>query len=325
MQEHVVAVDIGGTSMVLAAVTPQGDILDRLELPSAARQGGDKFTEIIAETTMSRWPGAAAIGVGTAGTVQPGTGTIIAAGDTFSNWVGYPFGAQLTGQTGKPVSVINDVNAFLLGEAQYGAAKGRDDCLAIMLGTGVGGALLVDGTVVNGRRGAAGEIGHMPGFGDRPCTCGGTGHLETLAGGRAIARRFARAADLPEDSVTARTVALAASNGDTRAQRIFSDAGTAVGLAIAMTATMLDLDMVVLGGGVLKSWTWLAPGIHDTLARYPLVSGAELTVIRSELNGDAVLLGAAASALPIRPRRPDSAAARTTQGVEEHPLNVAAG
>lgn len=299
MQERVVAVDIGGTSMELAAVTAQGRILDRIALPSPAHRGGDAFVEIIAGAVADRWPDAAAVGVGTAGTVDPGTGTILSASDTFDHWAGYPFGTRLADQIGRPVNVNNDINAFLLGETRFGVAQEHRDCLAMMLGTGVGGALLIEGSVVVGPHGAAGEIGHMPGFGDRPCTCGAMGHLETVAGGRAIAHQYALSTGLPGTAVSARTVGQAAEGGDRRAQEIFREAGSAVGLAAVMTATMLDLDTVVLGGGVLGGWPWLSLGIEETLSRYPLISGARLDVRRSDLGSNSVLLGAAAAAIAV--------------------------
>lgn len=285
--------------MTMAAVTSDGTILDRVELPSPAHQGGDAFVETIVAAVTRRWPRSRALGVGTAGTVDQITGAIIAASDSFSDWAQYPFRERLEQQLSRPVAVDNDVNAFLIGESRFGAARGRGDCLAVMLGTGVGGAVLLDGAVITGARGAAGEIGHMPGFGDRPCTCGGSGHLETLAGGRSIAQRYLEAGGSSVTTSGARAVGKAADLGDPIARRVLREAGEAVGLGLVIGATLLDLDSAVLGGGVLKAWKWLEPGIMDSLARHPLVSAAHLTVIRSELGADAVLLGAAASALRL--------------------------
>lgn len=299
MSEYVVAVDIGGTSMSVAAVAPDGRILGRLEIPSPARRGGDAFVDTIAAAVADRWPVPMAVGVGTAGTVDPRTGTILAASDSFANWAGYPFRTRLVERISLPVAVCNDVDSFLIGESSFGVVKGRDNCLAVMLGTGVGGALLLNGGVVQGPRGAAGEIGHMPGFGDLPCTCGGAGHLETLAAGRCIGRRYQLASGAETRIAGALPVAEAAGAGDPVARRVLEEAGRAVGLGITITATLLDLDMAVLGGGVLGAWEWLEPGITASLKRHPLVSGASLTVARSELGSDAVLLGAAASALAL--------------------------
>lgn len=90
--------------------------------------------------------------------IDPRTGTILAASDSFANWAGYPFRTRLVERISLPVAVCNDVDSFLIGESSFGVVKGRDNCLAVMLGTGVGGALLLNGGVVQGPRGAAGEI-----------------------------------------------------------------------------------------------------------------------------------------------------------------------
>ena len=192
------------------------------------------------------------------------------------------------------VQVENDVNAFLVGEQRFGAAAGERDCLGIMLGTGVGGAVILDGQVIHGRRGAAAEIGHMPALGNDRCSCGVPGHLESLAGGRAIARRWAAATGRDPKSVNgAREVARRAANGDAVAPRILAEAGKALGIALVQAATLFDLSTVIVGGSVARAWQWLSPGLHDVVTAYPLISGAELRVRFASLSDRAVLIGAA--------------------------------
>jgi glucokinase len=131
-----------------------------------------------------------AVGVGAAGVIDRRDGSILAASDSFRDWAGYPLAHDLRAAFGVPVAVENDVNAFVEGERRFGAMRELDDVLGITLGTGVGGALVLAGELYTGPHGAAGEIGHMPGFGDRRCSCGRTGHLETLASGRSIVARW---------------------------------------------------------------------------------------------------------------------------------------
>ncbi|WP_423462244.1 ROK family protein [Promicromonospora sp. MS192] len=185
-------VDIGGTKIRAAVVTPGGEVLASATAPTPS--GGaamlDVSADLVARAAASARVPVAAVGVGAAGVVDPGTGEVLAASDSFVGWVGTDLRSGLASRTGLPVTVANDVDAFLVGEATWGAVRGVRSAAGIALGTGVGGALWLDGGLYRGA-GAAGEIGHMPGFGDAPCTCGQRGHLETLASGRSVERRYA--------------------------------------------------------------------------------------------------------------------------------------
>ncbi|MFI6426189.1 ROK family protein [Promicromonospora sp. NPDC050880] len=185
-------VDIGGTKIRAAVVTPGGEVLASATAPTPS--GGaamlDVSADLVARAAASAGVPVAAVGVGAAGVVDPGTGEVLAASDSFVGWVGTDLRSGLASRTGLPVTVANDVDAFLVGEATWGAVRGVRSAAGIALGTGVGGALWLDGGLYRGA-GAAGEIGHMPGFGDAPCTCGQRGHLETLASGRSVERRYA--------------------------------------------------------------------------------------------------------------------------------------
>ncbi|WIB36213.1 ROK family protein [Curtobacterium sp. MCJR17_043] len=159
------------------------------------------------------------------------------------------------------------------------------------LGTGVGGALVLGGTLFGGPHGAAGEIGHVPGFGDTVCTCGARGHLETVAGARGIADRYA---ERTGRRIGTHEVATAARTGDRDAQDVFATAGWGIARAVLLTAGILDVTTVVIGGGVARSWDLLEPAVTAALAAEPPVSGAAIRVEQSVLGADAVALGAAA-------------------------------
>ena len=181
------------------------------------------------------------------------------------------------------------MNAFLLGEA---AADGRTDrdVLGVMLGTGVGGALIIDGDLHHGPHGAAGEIGHTPGYSELVCTCGQIGHLETLASGTSIALRYQERTSAPVRD--AREVADRARGGDAEAIAVFDAAGRALALACASAATILDLPCAIVGGGVTAAWDLLEPSILRTLDTDSPVSGIPLRIIPAVLGSDAVALGA---------------------------------
>lgn len=304
-------VDIGGTTTQAVICDGTLTVLARAQAPTPARSGGDAMVEVatrllrgLIATTGHRLT---SVAVGAAGVVDAEAGRVLVTSDSFQGWAGFEVVRALVEALAVPAYLDNDVNAFLRAEATAGALAGVTHGLGITLGTGVGGALWLDGAVYAGLHGAAGEIGHVPGFGKLPCTCGGRGHLETLASGRAIVRRYA---ELTGRLVAgAHEVAAAADRGDSVALRIFTDAGVALGRAILMTAGLLDLPMVVVGGGVSSAWHLLHPAIEATLATEPPVSGERIQVVRAALGADAVAVGACARALADRRRTPPTAAA----------------
>ncbi len=292
----VAGIDIGGTKTAGALVAADGTVLARATRDTPARTGGAAMAETAALLVEELADGAGvrprAVGVGAAGVVDPRSGAIRAASDMFVDWAGFPLGERLGDRLDVEVRVENDVNAFLLGETAWGGAGGGSDVLGVMLGTGVGGALVLDGALRHGPYGAAGEIGHTPGYGDLVCTCGRTGHLETLASGTSIARRYTTASG--QRVASARAVAERARAGDPAAKTVFDDAGRAVALACISAATLVDVPLAVVGGGVASAWDLLAPAVEATLLTDPPVSGAPLRIVPGTLRGDAVVLGAAA-------------------------------
>jgi glucokinase len=235
----------------------------------------------------------AAVGVGAAGVVDHVSGTIRAASDMFRGWAGYPLGEELRARLGAPVRVENDVNAFLLGEIAWGAATGGD-VVGVMLGTGVGGAVVLGGALRHGPHGAAGEIGHTPGYSDIRCTCGQIGHLETVASGTSIGRRYGERTG--RTHVRAHEVADLARAGDPDAAVVFHRAGRALALACATVAGIVEVSTAVIGGGVTRAWDLLEPAIDETLLTDAPISGVPLRIVRGTLGGDAVALGAASAA-----------------------------
>lgn len=295
----VAGIDIGGTKILVVLADHGGAVLAEGSVPAPAREGGEAMSAAAAglvrllEESIGR--SVSAVGVGAAGVVDPETGVITAASESFSSWIGFPLGSDLSTRLGVPVIVDNDVNAFLHGEMRYGAVAGSADALGIMLGTGVGGALALAGAVYSGSRGAAGEIGHTPGYSDIVCTCGQRGHLETLASGRSIAARYTEKSGTDVGD-SAQLVAVRARAGDAVAVATYERAAHALALAIATAANLLDIEDVVIGGGVRGAWDLLEPTLTAVLAENKPVSGYSLVVRPSALEGRSVALGAAALA-----------------------------
>ena len=176
----------------------------------------------------------------------------------------YPLRAELEDRLGAPVVVENDVRTALLGEHRIGAAAPYRDVLAVWFGTGVGGALLLDGVVRHGRLGACGEIGHACASpGGRRCTCGRRGCLEAYAGRASMERRAKERVDKGDKSIlftlmkksgrtrlTSGVIARALDQGDRLANELINDAVRAAGPVIASAVNVLDVDAVVIGGGL---------------------------------------------------------------------------
>ncbi|WP_420366144.1 ROK family protein [Curtobacterium sp. L3-7] len=314
-------IDVGGTNTKVLIATPSLEVIDRVDLPTPAHAGGAAIVAAalgaVTDLLDRHRASLAGVGVGAAGVVDPATGTVLVTGNSFTGWAGYGVTNAVSAALGVPATLDNDVNAFLLGEIAAGAVVGERDVLGMTLGTGVGGALVLDGSLFGGPRGAAGEIGHVPGFGDELCTCGQHGHLETIAAARGMASRYeARTGQ----RLPVHAIADAARAGDVDARAVFDDAGWGIARGILLTAGILDVTTVVIGGGVARSWDLLAPAISAAIAAEPPVSGAAIRVEQSTLGSDAVALGAAAQVralvrdaeLAEGPRRPSRGAESRT-------------
>lgn len=295
MSTVLAGIDVGGTNTKVLLATPDLEVIDRIDLPTPAHAGGDAIVTAAVEAVrvlLDRHRASlAGVGVGAAGVVDATTGTVLVTANSFTGWAGYGVTAAVSAALGVPATLDNDVNAFLLGELAAGAVAGEPDALGMTLGTGVGGALVLGGTLFAGPRGAAGEIGHVPGFSDVRCTCGQVGHLETIAGARGIADRYAERSGR---RVSARAVADAARAGDPDAAAVFATTGWGIARAALLTAGILDVTTVVIGGGVARSWDLLEPAVTAAIAAEPPVSGATIRLAQSALGADAVALGAAA-------------------------------
>jgi glucokinase len=278
-------VDIGGTKIQVVRCDDDLRVLDSRRAESPPRRM--LATALwLAEEMLD---GARGIGVGAAGVIDPVTGAVTTASDSFPEWVGTRLTDVVGRELGLPVAVDNDVNAFLHGEAAAGAARGYRHAFGITVGTGIGGALISDGVLLHGASGGAGEIGHTPGFGADLCTCGAHGHLESVASGPSIARRYGQ-------RVGAAEVARRARSGDKAAHQVFDDAGAALGQAIATVATVLDSQVAVLGGGVLGAWDLLEPSCRRAVDASVLATNAGLRIEPARLGQHAVAIGAAALA-----------------------------
>jgi glucokinase len=298
-----VGVDLGGTKSAVALVGPDGSLGPRLEEPTPAGSGPDAVLDVVSKLVLAAAgdESLAGVGVGTAGIVD-GSGRVVSATDTFADWVGTDLVAGLRHRLpdAGPIAVINDVDAHLLGEAWLGAARGWTSAVMVAVGTGVGGAVLVNGRLWRGHRFAAGEIGHIPvpGAEGRRCPCGRAGHLEALAAGPAMERAYHQATGAAIDG---RQLFARASSGDPTAAAVVRAGAEGLGRAIAGLITAFDPEGVVIGGGVARSGAiWWEPLVAT--CRSELVSAFHgIRIEAAELGPDAAILGAAKTAIERTP------------------------
>lgn len=277
--EHVLAIDIGGTKMAAAVADRSGELLGARQVPTVGRTAEDLFAVVtdlvdgvLAETGLRP----IGVGVGCGGPMA--AGGVSVSPINIPAWDAFPLGARLAEHLDLPVTVDNDAKALALGEGWRGAAAGARDFVAMVVSTGVGGGIVLDGHLLDGASGNAGHIGHVIVEPDgHPCACGARGCLEAEASGTAIAAITGRPAKEADAAVRVR-------------------AGTLVGRAVGSVANLLDLPLACVAGSVAlgfgEPFFAAAQAEIDRVSRLDFSRGA---VIRpGGLGADGPLVGAAA-------------------------------
>ncbi|MEU6551544.1 ROK family protein [Streptomyces sp. NPDC046915] len=305
----VAALDIGGTKIAGALVDAHGSILVRAQRATPAQEDGDTIMRAVAEvlgdlTGSPLWARAGAVGIGSAGPVNAATGTVSPV--NVPGWRDFPLVERVRAVTGGlPVELIGDGVAIAAAEHWQGAARGHDNALCMVVSTGVGGGLILNGRLHPGPTGNAGHIGHISVDLDGDlCPCGSRGCVERIASGPNIARRALVNGwrPGPDGDASAAAVAAAARAGDPVAVASFERAAQALAAGIAATATLVEIDVAVIGGGVGKAGDILFEPLRKALADYATLSFVQgLTVTPAQMGTDAGLVGAAAAALALRP------------------------
>ncbi|MEV5091324.1 ROK family protein [Streptomyces griseoincarnatus] len=301
----VAALDIGGTKIAGALVDREGRILARAQRPTPAREDGDTVMaavgEVIGDLAASPlWERAGAVGIGSAGPVDASAGTVSPV--NVPGWRDYPLVAQVRDAAGGlPVALIGDGVAITAAEHWQGAARGHDNALCMVVSTGVGGGLVLGGRLHPGPTGNAGHIGHISvDLDGDPCPCGARGCVERIASGPNIARRALENGwrPGPDGDTSAAAVAAAARAGDPVAVASYERAARALAAGIAATATLVEIDIAVIGGGVGKAGEVLFAPLRKALTEFATLSFVRrLAVVPARTGTDAGLVGAAAAAL----------------------------
>jgi glucokinase len=296
MFSYAIGLDLGGTNLRAAAISPAGALLERVSVHTNLAAGRDAILAdmLSAIRTLRENQGAAGlsgIGIAVPGCISQETGSI-----SFTNNLaaleGFPLRDRLEQGLSIPVILENDGNAAALGERWIGAGQGIDDLVLLTLGTGIGAGIVSRGEVLRGQSGLAGELGHITVVPNgNPCGCGNRGCLEKHASAQAISV-MARLSGL--GNITSEQCFHLAQQGDEKAQAIFIAMGESLGIALAMLVNTFNFPLYLLGGGALAAWDQFAPPMLAELRRRSFTFRLSPTRIeKATLGCDAGLFGAA--------------------------------
>ncbi|MCK5534117.1 ROK family protein [bacterium] len=308
-KKYTIGVDLGGTNIKVALVDNQGNIINKIKAPTRVVDGPDKIidrviiliTELMKSVSPDKLNG---IGIGAAGEVDHQEGKIWFSPNLF--WKNVPLVAKIKKKINLPVILENDANAAAWYMHQLGPAKGVDNLICVTLGTGVGGGIIINNKIYHGWKGKAGEIGHMTLFSKGlKCNCGNYGCLERYVGASYIVERAVKKIKKGEKSiikdkvsgdwskVTPRLLEKAARQGDKLSKEIWAETGEYLGIILASVSTLLDLEMIVICGGISKAGEVLFDSLKDTLKKRVFgKSPGMVRLVHGKLKEDAGVIGA---------------------------------
>jgi glucokinase len=301
-----IGIDLGGTNLRAAAIDKDGKMLEKIAGSTPVASGPGPVVDDMAQSVEKLREKfgrdqLAGIGAGVPGNIDMAKGVIVGWGN-MPIFNGYAMRDELSKRLGTKVILENDANAAALGEQWMGAGRGVNDLVLLTLGTGVGGGIIVDGRILHGQIGMAGELGHMTiSPNGNPCGCGNRGCLEKHASATAVSA-MARLLGLGHD-LTSQQVYDLAVKGNDRAREIFKVMGEALGIALASLVNIFNFPLYLLGGGVVAGWDFFAPAMLAEVERRSFTYRSTLKTMptrieAAKLGGDAGLFGAAC--LPLQ-------------------------
>ena len=317
MDKKIIGIDLGGTTVKFAILTAQGEVQQKWSIPTNILDEGSHIVPDIIESIKHRMnlyglkkDDFLGIGMGTPGSVNRELGTVIGAYNL--NWkTTQTIKDAIEAETGIPFTIDNDANVAALGEQWKGAGENNPDVVFVTVGTGVGGGVIMNGQLLHGVAGAAGEIGHITvdpdGF---QCTCGKKGCLETVSSATGVVRvarhlseEFAGDSELKKqldngETITSKDVFEAAQAGDLFANLVVDKVCYYLGLATGNIGNTLNPASIVLGGGVSAAGEFLRSRVEKNFLTFVFPQVAESTKIKlAELGNDAGVIGAASLAM----------------------------
>lgn len=300
-------VDIGGTTVKLGLFTISGELLDKWEIKTRREDNSEHVIPDIAAALMGKLEekgiskdDVKGIGFGTPG---PVTEDGVAVCPANLDWKNKPVAKEMSELTGLPCRGGNDVNVAGLGEMWRGGAKGHKNVVVVPIGTGIGAAIIVNGKVVTGARGAAGEVGHIHVDDEiqTPCGCGAIGCVEQFSSATGLVRMAKKLLEETDretslrslETVTAKDVIDAAKAGDQAADEIFDKFCDYLGYSLAATAAVIDPEIFIIGGGVSKAGQVLVDRVQAYFKKYVWPGCRNIEFALATLGNDAGIYGGA--------------------------------
>ncbi len=309
--KYVIGIDLGGTSIKGGAVSKKGVIQECGTHESASKSGPlrpvENMVRLVHDLSKKMGYPPEAIGFGIPGAIFSEKG-IVTKSPHFPRWRNFNLKASLENKISIPFIIENDANAAALGEAWLGAGKGYKHFCCMTLGTGIGGGIVLNGSIWKGMNGMAGEIGHIVVEPDgRPCPCGGQGCLETYASATGIIKtateKFSRSKitkalkkspDKKQKKITAELLCKLAREGDETSKTIFKEMGKYLGIGFADLINILNLELIIIGGGLLPAWNlFIREAIRQMKKRAYKVPAENVQIVKAKCGNDAGLLGCA--------------------------------
>lgn len=293
----VIGLDLGGSQIRLAFVTPGGQRTGKMLTVPVTDRDLKTVLPLLVDSIrklQSGGPRPSAVGIGIPGFIRMDAARIYRS-PNFPGWRNVPIQDLLESKLNLPVRVENDANAAAFGESWVGCGRGARSLLYLGLGTGVGGGVVLDRQVWHGREGLAGELGHITVDPNGPiCGCGNQGCLESYASATAVVRSYIEKAGRPRSNLNAHDVALLARRGNKKACAVFAELGRALGIAIADLLNIFDPERIAIGGGVAAAWPLFHKPMMDEIGRRavrPVRLGGKIR--RGLLKNEAGIIGAA--------------------------------
>ena len=298
MTAYSIGVDLGGTNLRAAAIDRGGKVLSRMSVPASYEAGPQHIIgEIVTAVQRIRLECGnetlAGVGIGVPGYIDMHAGVILGAAN-LPGFEGFPIRDEIQRHLSTYIILENDANAAAVGEMWMGAGQNVKNMILLTLGTGIGGGIIIDGKVLHGSQGMAGEFGHMTVFPDgNPCGCGNYGCLEKHASASAITA-MGRMMHFQHEVETAADVFELATAGNKRAVMVFEAMGRALGIALANLMNVFNFSLYVLSGGPLPAWDFFAPSMFTEVKRRAFTyERTNPRVEKALLGADAGLFGAA--------------------------------
>ena len=304
---YVIGLDLGGTSVKYALIDDKGSFHHQGKLPSYANVSSEaiigqlleavKETKNVADTFNVHVEG---VGIGTPGIVDGAERIVLGGAENLAGWENLPLADRMEQESGLPVRIGNDANMMGLGEMMFGAGKGCRNIVFVTVGTGIGGAVLIDGKLFGGYANRGTELGHVPLIADgERCACGSVGCLEHYASASALVRRFRHRLEragtpVPDAEINGELIVRLYKENDTSAVESMNEHFDFLGHGIAGFINIFSPQLVVVGGGLSESGDFYIEKISESAFKYAIPDCAVNTrIVSASLGNRAGCLGAA--------------------------------